>query len=148
MDAHEIVVHEVDRDGVSVVLGFFREAICQSREPAHRYPHREVRPLRVPRADVPRIGVAGDHILASADAPSPASRAILARMEWVLAAAGIIGLIAAVWLLATRRGSPVEMPGGETIFGARPQPERPSPHRAVKKGDFRARHLPSGEPAD
>jgi hypothetical protein len=39
-------------------------------------------------------------------------------MEWVLVTAGIIGLIAAVWLLATRRGSPVEMPGGETLFGA------------------------------
>jgi hypothetical protein len=25
------------------------------------------------------------------------------------------------------------MPGGETIFGAPPQPERPSPHRAVGK---------------
>jgi hypothetical protein len=49
-------------------------------------------------------------------------------MEWALAAAGIIGLIAAVWFVATRRGSPVEMPGGETIFGAPRQPERPTPH--------------------
>jgi hypothetical protein len=32
--------------------------------------------------------------------------------------------------LATHGGSPVEMPGGETIFGAPRQPERPSPHRA------------------
>jgi len=54
-------------------------------------------------------------------------------MEWALAAAGIIGLVAAVWLFATRRGSPVEMPGGETIFDAPRQPERPSPHRAVEE---------------
>ena len=33
--------------------------------------------------------------------------------------------------LATTRGSPVEMPGGEAIIGAPRQPERPSPHRAV-----------------
>jgi len=53
-------------------------------------------------------------------------------MEWALAAAGIIVAIVVAWLLATRRGSPVEMPGGETIFGAPRQPERPSPHRRVE----------------
>jgi hypothetical protein len=52
-------------------------------------------------------------------------------MEWALATAGIVGVIAVAGLLVTRRGSPVEMAGGETIFGAPPpQPERPSPHRA------------------
>jgi hypothetical protein len=54
-------------------------------------------------------------------------------MEWSLAIAGIIGLIAAVWLFATQRGPPVEMPGGETIFGAPRQPERPSPHRVSEE---------------
>ena len=54
-------------------------------------------------------------------------------MEWALAIAGILGLIAAAWLLATRRGSPVEMPGGETIPGAPRQPERPSPHRVAEE---------------
>jgi sugar phosphate permease len=54
-------------------------------------------------------------------------------MEWALVMAGIIGLIAAVWMLATRRGSPVEMPGGETIFGSPSQPERPSPQRTVEE---------------
>jgi hypothetical protein len=52
-------------------------------------------------------------------------------MEWALAIAGIIGLIGAVWHFATSCGSPVEMPGGETIFDAPRQPERPSPHRPV-----------------
>jgi hypothetical protein len=53
-------------------------------------------------------------------------------MEWALATTGIIGVIAVAWLFAIRRGSPVEMPGGETIFDAPQQPERPSPHRAVE----------------
>jgi hypothetical protein len=62
-----------------------------------------------------------------------ACRAILAGMEWALGIAGIIGLIAAVWLLATGRSPPVEMPGGETIIGAPRQPERPLPHRPVEE---------------
>jgi len=33
--------------------------------------------------------------------------------------------------LSNSRGPPVEMPGGETIFGAPRQPERPSPHRTL-----------------
>ena len=54
-------------------------------------------------------------------------------MEWALATAVIvIAAIIAAGVLATRRGSPVEMPGGETIFASR-QPERPTPHRAVEK---------------
>ncbi len=54
-------------------------------------------------------------------------------MEWALATAGVIGLIVVVWLLAAWRGSLVEMPGGETIFDAPRQPERPSPHRPVEE---------------
>jgi hypothetical protein len=54
-------------------------------------------------------------------------------MEWALATGGfIIGLIIVAWLLAAGRGSPVEMPGGGTIFCSPPQPERPSPHRVEK----------------
>jgi hypothetical protein len=54
-------------------------------------------------------------------------------MEWALATAVIvIAAIIAAGVLATRRGSPVEMPGGDTIFDAPRQPERPSPHRAVE----------------
>jgi hypothetical protein len=54
-------------------------------------------------------------------------------MEWALAMGGIIiGSILVGWLLAGRRGSPVEMPGGETIIGAPCQPE-PSPQRAVEE---------------
>jgi hypothetical protein len=59
---------------------------------------------------------------------------MLAGMEWALTTAGIIATIVAILALAWHRGwgeggSSVEMPGGETIFDAPRQPERPSPHR-------------------
>ena len=60
-------------------------------------------------------------------------------MEWALAAAGIIGAIIAAGLFATRRGSPVEMPGGETIFDAPPQPEQPSALIRCENGCFGGR---------
>jgi hypothetical protein len=50
----------------------------------------------------------------------------------MLAVVVIAGACSAICgYLATEGRSPVEMPGGETIFGAPRQPERPSPHRAV-----------------
>jgi hypothetical protein len=67
----------------------------------------------------------GDRLILIRQAPAPASLqrlttgacgAILAGMEWALATCIVIGAIVVAWLLATRRGSPVEMPGGETIF--------------------------------
>jgi hypothetical protein len=62
----------------------------------------------------------------------PVCRAILSRVDWVLATAVVIGAIVAASLLASRRGSAVEMPGGATIFGAPSQPDRPSAHRVVR----------------
>jgi hypothetical protein len=52
----------------------------------------------------------------------------------MLAVVVIAGVCSAICgYLATQGGSPVEMPGGETIFGAPHQPERPSPHRAAEE---------------
>ena len=45
----EVVIDEVQRDGVRVVLDPFRERIRQPREPAHVHPHGEVLALRVAR---------------------------------------------------------------------------------------------------
>jgi len=59
VDANEIVMHEMDRDGMSVVLGLFREAIRQPREPPHRHPHDQVLPLNVAGADVRRVRLLG-----------------------------------------------------------------------------------------
>jgi hypothetical protein len=50
-------------------------------------------------------------------------------VELALGTAGTIAAIVIAWLLATRRGSPVEMPYGERIFDAPRHPEQPSPHR-------------------
>jgi hypothetical protein len=47
----------------------------------------------------------------------------------VLVIAGVCSAICGY--LATQGGAPVEMPGGETIFDAPRQPERPSPHRTL-----------------
>ena len=59
MNTNEIIVHEMDRDRMSVVLDLFREGVCQPGKPPDRHPHREVLALNVRRADVLRIGVAG-----------------------------------------------------------------------------------------
>jgi len=57
---------------------------------------------------------------------------MLATMEWLITAAIIVGAIAVaiatvlvtlVWRQGWREGSTVEMPGGETIIGAPPQPQ-------------------------
>jgi hypothetical protein len=49
MDAHEVVMHKVDRDRVRMVLSFFRKAVRQPSEPSHRHAHRQVLPLNVAR---------------------------------------------------------------------------------------------------
>jgi len=60
VDFAKVVKHEMDRDGVSVHLGFLAEAVCESREPAHVHPHREVLTFNVCRGDVLLIRGAAD----------------------------------------------------------------------------------------
>lgn len=67
MDADKFVMHEVDRDGMGVVLDLLREPVRQAREPAHPHAHREVLALGVGRADVLGIG-------AASGSPSPRDR--------------------------------------------------------------------------
>jgi hypothetical protein len=50
-------------------------------------------------------------------------------MIWLAAAAGLLSVIVVAFAVLVYRqecqgGGTVEMPGGETIFGAPPQPER------------------------
>ena len=47
MGTREVVVHEVDRHGRSVILDFAAEAIGQPGEAPHPHPHREVLALDV-----------------------------------------------------------------------------------------------------
>src|SRR5260370_5005118 len=66
MDAHEIVVHVVERNLMHVVLDLFREAIRQASETAHIHAHSEILALHVASADVLGIGIAKpDDVLAA-----------------------------------------------------------------------------------
>ena len=62
---------------------------------------------------------------------------MLAGMDWLaillIAIATPAVLCAAGWAFVgwCEGNRPVEMPDGETIFGAPRQPERPSPHRTL-----------------
>ena len=57
-----------ERDHVRVVFELFAESVRQPREASHSHPHREVRPLGIGRADVLRVGIAGDVLRAGSDA--------------------------------------------------------------------------------
>lgn len=60
VDPAEVVVHEMQGQGVFEVLDLLREGVGQSGEPAHLHPHREVLPLGVTGRDVPEVGIALD----------------------------------------------------------------------------------------
>lgn len=68
MNAHEVVIHHVERDRVCVVLDLLREGIRQAGEAAHVHAHREIVPLHIRRADVVEIGLAFDRGLLDASA--------------------------------------------------------------------------------
>ena len=60
MDADEIVIHHVQRDGVRVVLDLLRESVCQPSKPAHVHAHGEIAALGKRRADMFRVRIAID----------------------------------------------------------------------------------------
>src|ERR1700728_181077 len=64
----EVVVHVVDRDGVSVVLDLLTERVGQAGELTHPHSHREVLALDVGGRDALRIGVARDDPLVDSGA--------------------------------------------------------------------------------
>lgn len=49
MNPGEVVMHEVERDGMGLVLDLLAERIGQPRHPAHAHPHREVLPFHKAR---------------------------------------------------------------------------------------------------
>jgi len=57
MDANEIVVHVVNRDGRDMILKLLRKRVGQPREAAHPHPHREILPLDKTGADVRTVWV-------------------------------------------------------------------------------------------
>ena len=60
MDSREVVVHEVQGDGVGVVLYFLAEGVGQPREPTHLHSHREVLALDIARRHVLWVRIATD----------------------------------------------------------------------------------------
>ena len=48
----EVVEHEVERQGVAVVLVLLAECVCQSGEPAKPHPDAQVHALDIGRADM------------------------------------------------------------------------------------------------
>ena len=68
MWAGEVVAHEMQRDGVHVVLKLLGEPIREAGEAAHGHSHREVLPLHVARADVGGVRCPDNHALFRADA--------------------------------------------------------------------------------
>jgi hypothetical protein len=45
MDADEIVIHHVQRDGVRMVLDLLGKCVCQPSEAAHVHPHCKIATL-------------------------------------------------------------------------------------------------------
>jgi hypothetical protein len=84
VDPRENVGHEVQGHGSVEVFQLLAERIGQAREPAHAHPHGEVLPLHVARADLVRVGIAGDDPCLGPDALGRAVAAFLGRVRAVL----------------------------------------------------------------
>ena len=78
---NEIIVEEMQRDGVFVVLDFLAESVRQSGEPSHSHSHRQVLAFDERRVDMVLIGVARLNVLFATDASRESSGPLaLSRM--------------------------------------------------------------------
>lgn len=68
VDTAEIVVHEIDRQRVTVVFHFLGKCIGEPREPAKAHADIQVHALGVRRADLGHIRLADDRLALRADA--------------------------------------------------------------------------------
>ena len=68
MDAHEIVVHHVERDSGSVVLNLLAERFGPPGESAHPHPHSQIGALDIAGADILGVGVADNRRTFTPDA--------------------------------------------------------------------------------
>jgi len=60
MDFAEVVIHEMQRDGMRVHLDFLAEGIGEPSETAHVHTHRQVLALNMTGGDMPLVGIAGN----------------------------------------------------------------------------------------
>lgn len=63
-----VVVHVMESDSVTVVLGFLAESVCEPGKPARRHSQGQVLPFDVTGADVIRVGIPKDRLHLAADA--------------------------------------------------------------------------------
>jgi len=71
----------MQRNRARMVLNLFAECVGEPSEAAHVHPHREVLALNVRRADVFRIGVAGNLALLGSDADCRAISLLALRLR-------------------------------------------------------------------
>jgi hypothetical protein len=60
MDAAEIVVHEINREGVLVILNLLGVGVREAGKAPHGHPHRQILAFDVRRGNVPHIRLAND----------------------------------------------------------------------------------------
>ncbi len=68
MNVAKVVVHEVQRHGMTVILDLLAKSVCQARKTAHPHAHRQVLALDVRSADVLGVRVADDRGCTASDA--------------------------------------------------------------------------------
>ncbi len=79
----EVVPDEIERQHRNVALDALREHVGEPRETAHQHPHREVVPLDLGPAHVPRIGPAVDRVRDRAKTFRGAVSALVLRIRTV-----------------------------------------------------------------
>ena len=79
MHSCEIVVHEMNGNGINQVLNLLRKPISKARKSTHTHSHCQVLPFDVTRGDVLRIGVSDDIINDGSDALSRAIPRVIRR---------------------------------------------------------------------
>lgn len=68
MNAGEIVVHHVERNGGGMILDFFRESIRKPGEAPHPHPHREILTFNVAGVDMIRVRLTDDRVALAGNA--------------------------------------------------------------------------------
>src|SRR5258708_18087122 len=68
MNPAEVVVHEIQGHGMTMILNFLAESVCQTSETAHSHSHAQVLPLHVRGADVLRVRLSAQDASTAPDA--------------------------------------------------------------------------------
>jgi mRNA-degrading endonuclease toxin of MazEF toxin-antitoxin module len=69
MDSNEVAVHEVESNGIGVIVDLLGESIRQPRKAAHVHPHGKVLALHVACTDMLGVGIAAHGFHVAGDNP-------------------------------------------------------------------------------